>query len=389
MSDENSQIEGGGRKVDPGFSRNMKIIGIFLIVVLGAFALLLFSVLGGGSKSSKSERVAISPGIQQGQVKSDGEQTPSMQRMLEERQAAEAAQAQKEGRSYVPTEAIGSVEPVVPAAPPPASTMQVSMENVNYQGNADQAQAIREGLRNQLMAIIPASVNQGAPRQSLSFNRDRQSTQSGSQASGQPGTGPGVAQPAARLPEPSRAIIPPLEIMTAKLANPITAIMGKPSYASALITSGEFKGAFLTGTSTLNENETIETNFTLMRFGDKGYKIDAIVLDEQTADAGVKGDIDRRILQRYVLPIAVAAAQGYYTAASQTGSTVLAVGVGTGATSAPPPTSEQARNAGIAAGLGIASKDIQKNAEQPIRASVSRDMTIGILFRAAVKDEIK
>ena len=127
----------------------------------------------------------------------------------------------------------------------------------------------------------------------------------------------------------------------------------------------------------------------MMRLGNKGYKIDAIVLDEQTADAGVKGSVDRRILQRYVLPVALAAAQGYYQASSQTGSTILAVTTGTAASSTPAPTSEQAQNAGIAAGLGIASKEVQKSAAEPIRSSVSRDMSIGILFRAAVKDEIK
>jgi hypothetical protein len=386
VSDSTIQAE-GGRTVDPGFKRNMKIIGGFVVVV-AVIVLFLVMTAGGSEKPSGGARVvSIDQGMSTGQAKGEIEQTPAMQAKLQQIQQAEAAEAKKEGRSYVPTESIGRLEPVEPPAPPPTpSTMQVAQNNMQTGGmSQEQLQSIREGLRTQLAMIVPTQVQSGAPRQSLSF-RDERAAQSGP-ATTQPASPAATAGLSNQSAGP--VIVPPLEIVAAKLANPITAIMGKPSYASAIIMAGPLKGAFLTGTSTLNENETIETTFTTMRLGNKGYKVDAIILDEQTADAGVKGDVDRRILQRYVLPVAVAAAQGYFTASAQTGSTVLAVSTGTAAIGQPPPTSEQARNAGIAAGLGIAGKEVQKSANEPIRSSVQRDMTIGILFRAAVKDEIK
>lgn len=396
MSESTIQAE-SGRQVDPGFKRNMKVIGGFMVAVLVVVGVVLYGAMsGGGTPSGKNANVvSIDQGMAAGQAKPELEQTPAMQAKLQQMQQAEAEKAQREGRSYVPAEAIGKVEPVeppAPVAPPPtASTMQVSQNNMQVGGmSQDQMQAIREGLRTQLALIVPAQVSSGAPRQSLSF-RDAQESGRGNApaAGGAPATPGAPAAASAVAGSNAPTIVPPLEIVPARLANPITAIMGKPSYASAIITAGPLAGAFLTGTSTLNENETIETTFTTMRLGNKGYKVDAIILDEQTADAGVKGEMDRRILERYVLPVAVAAAQGYFTAASQTGSQILAVSTGTAAVGSPAPTSEQARNAGAAAGLRIASQEVQKAANQPIRSSVTRDMTIGILFRAAVKEEIK
>lgn len=396
MSDSDATIsdtgEGGGRKVDPGFSRNIKIIGGVLAVVIVIVVFIVWKAFG-NSGAGNARAVKIDQGMTTGQQKTDIEQTPAMQAKLQQIQLAESEKAQKEGRSYVPAEAIGTVEPVPPPTPMPTptpSTMQVANSNMAYGGgmSQDQMQTIREGLRTQLAMIVPQQVAAGSPRQSLSFRDDRKDKADEPKTGTQPAT---ASSAIASINNQSAAttIVAPLEIVAAKLANPITAIMGKPSYASATISAGPLKGAFLIGTSTLNENETIETSFTMMRVGNKAYKIDAIILDEQTADAGVKGNVDRRLLQRYVLPVALATAQGYYTAASQTGSTILAVTTGTAGTTSPPPTTDQAINAGVAAGLGIAGKEVQKAANEPIRSSVNRDMTIGILFRAAVKDEIK
>lgn len=382
------------RPVDQGFLRTLKIVGAVVVVAVALVIYLLVKYASGGSSSGDSGAAAvINAGANSVQEKQDAQQSDAMQQMLRQRQAMEAEQARREGRTHIPSEVVGSVEPVKQAPAPelPPSTMQNAYANVNYGGgpNSDQIQTLRAGLRNQLLAIVPQPSDSGdGVRQSISVDR-RQQSSAGQSGSDQPVAQQRVSAQASSQSASSQAggsgqvLIQALEIVTGKLANPITAIMGKPSYASALITSGPFAGAFLTGTSTMNENETIEVTFNMMRFGNKAYKIDAIVLDEQTANAGVQGDIDRRLLQRYLLPITVAMAQGYFAASAQTGSTLI-TGTGTIGTATPPPTYEQARNAGIAAGLGTLNKDVQKAAQEPIRSSVQRDMPIGILFRAPV-----
>lgn len=379
-----------GRRIDPGFSRNMKIIGALVAVVVLAMVFMFYKMFSGGNTSAPPEgAVNVNAGSNAGQLRNDMSQTEAMQKMLLERQAQEAEAARRQGRSHIPSEAVGSVEQVKPAEPPPQqSTYQNTAYNMTNPAAEQQLQTLRAGLRVQLESIIQPSISQGdGVRQSLRVEQRDQPRNAQASADSQAG----AATQRVNTPTPATqpVVIQALEIMTGKLANPITALMGKPSYASALVTSGPFAGAFLVGTSTMVETESIETTFTTMRHGNKAYKIDAIVLDEQTAKAGMDGNVDRRILQRYVLPVTVAAAQGYYQASAQTGTSVIGAVSGTLGTATPAPTSEQARNAGIAAGLQIASREAQKAAQEPIRSSVERDMAIGILFRAPVREELR
>ena len=106
--------------------------------------------------------------------------------------------------------------------------------------------------------------------------------------------------------------------------------------------------------------------------------------------AAIDGTVDRRVLQRYVMPIALAMAQGFYTAKAQTGSTITSIGGAGGATAAisvPVPTTEQARSAGIAKGLEIAGQDVQKQAQLPLLVTRERSYPIGVLFTAPVLED--
>lgn len=386
------------RTMDKGFLRNMKIIiGVVIAfcLVVGVFVVNSF----GGSKKG-NEAVSVNPGMSAGQLKVGEDQTPAMQDKLRAQQLADAERARQEGRSYIPQDAVGKTIPVEPAKDPSIrqtsmpmpvptdSTMQYTMNSIGVSGSGSRQDAdMRKALETQMANIFPSVVAQGNVRQSIS--RDGGAA-GGAPAQSSAAAAQSVAAGAPALSQTTSApLIQALEIHTGKLSNPITAIKGKPAYSSALITSGPFAGAFLTGTSTLNDVETIDTVYTAMRFGNKAYRIDAIVLDEQTADAGMRGDVDRRLLQRYALPIAVAMAQGYFAAAAQTGTQVISGTGGVLGTQTPAPTEEQALNAGKAAAMGIIQKDVQQAAQQPIRASVPSQMHIGILFRAPVKEEIK
>lgn len=385
------------RPIDKGFLRNVKVIGGAVAVVSVIVVFVAYKSIG-SSGSKVNESVSVNTGIPVGQMKNGEDQTPAMQEKLRAQQLADAERARREGRSYIPEDPIGSVQPVTPAAERPSapapmpteSTMQVTMSNLatsSGYGGGQQDGNMRKALEAQMAMMFPTSVAEGGQaRQSIS----RATTQAPASGSAASGAGQAQASAAGAASSGSAApVIQALEIHTAKLANPITAIKGKQAYSSAIITSGPFAGAFLTGTSTLNDVENIETVYNMMRIGNKAYRVDAIVLDEQTADAGMRGDIDRRILQRYVLPISVALAQGYFTAAAQTGTQVVSGTGGVLASQTPAPTEEQALNAGRAAAMGIIQRDVQQAAQAPIRASVNRDMNIGILFRAPVKDEVK
>ncbi len=135
-------------------------------------------------------------------------------------------------------------------------------------------------------------------------------------------------------------------------------------------------------------DESLEINFTQMRFGEKTYAIDVIVLDQATTANAIAGNVDRRILQRYVLPITLATAQGFFAAKAAVGSVTVNVGTDA-AVATPPPTSEQARAAGMAEGFRIAGQDVQRAAALPIVVSAARGTSVGLLFRSPVTEEIK
>lgn len=373
------------KKIDPGFAKNVKIIagvGITaIVVVVGLFVFM-------KPKSTVDTNVNMMAARGGPSQTTGAEPTPAMDKKLSERQSIEAKEAEKRGATYFPKESIGKTTPVETPA-------EVKVEPQPYGGSqyrpalqADPSDQMRlAGLKRQLDAIFPDSKNQsgsGELRQTLSGERGQQQMgglrQSLDQA-GSPASATGTLNQ-------GRKVITALEIHVGEMANPINVGQGKTSFASARITSGRFSGAYLIGTATLNDEETIETKFTDMRYGNQSFKIDAIVLDEQTADAGLRGDIDRRILQRYVLPVTLGTVQGYVTAKSQAGTTVV-IGAG-GATqmSTPVPTEDQAVNAGIAVGLQQAQSDVQKEAQKPIRGATRRGLSVGILFRSDVMEGV-
>lgn len=54
----------------------------------------------------------------------------------------------------------------------------------------------------------------------------------------------------------------------------------------------------------------------------------------------------------------------------------------------PPPSSAQARSAGIAKGLEIAGNEVQKEAAKPLRFTMENNTPMGIMFRAPVRETV-
>lgn len=379
-----------GKGFDPGFVRNMKVI---IGVVAIAFGIVISLVLALRGNSRDDTGVNVNA-MNTGSVQTRKEDpTPAMQRKLEGVQQREAEEAMASGKTYIPKESIGATVPVAPLpAGPGPSTMQM---NNAYVAPTQLDQKRVEGLRRQLDALFPSTIVSGSPRQSLEPDRNAQAAVRQAAPSGTPDAAATVKK---------NVVIPALEIVAGQMANPMNVGQGKTQFASARITAGKFAGAYLTGVATMTENESIEVAFKDMRIGNKAYKIDAIVLDEQTADSGLRGDVDRRILARYVLPMTVGFMQGYFKARSQTGtSAVLATGnfaaspttaasaataMGAVITTTPAPTMEQATAAGVAVGLQQAQSDVERNAALPIRSATNSGVPIGILFRTAVLEEV-
>jgi len=363
--------EGTKKKLDPGFSRNLKIIA----GALGAVVLLV--VLAAMVQSGPGKDDVRQSDLQVGgsNVQPAGQITPAMENMLREQQQIEAAAAAEKGKSYIPPDTTGRTETVnvLPVQMSPSSYEAAAIQN-NAQPSA-QDQRRREGLERQLAAYLNESERADSARVRVVAEK----VDGGSTAT----TNSVVAAPTGS----SQQIVPGLEIVAGTLAGDLNVPAGTSVFASALVRSGVLNGAFMVGSARVVD-EALEINFTQMRFGTKTYAIDAIVLDQDTTANAIAGNVDRRILQRYVFPIALATAQGFFSAKAAVGS--IAVNVGEAAAVATPAASgEQARAAGVAEGIKLAGQEVQRTAAKPIVVSAVRGTSVGLLFRSPVTEEIK
>jgi intracellular multiplication protein IcmE len=393
-----SQI--GARRLDPGFSRNLKIIAGTLIVAILVVVALVMRL--GGQEIKAAPRSDVSLGTPAGQMVSS-ELTPDMRKRLDAKQKEESSTAAQRNQSYIPPDLPSATSPVTAVGPAPGES---SFAHAGAPANqyartlSEEDQRRREGLNRQMAVLVgeESSVNGGV----------RQTIRAQDEAAGRqvvPGVGPlaagpaGVVAPAAagsvtqstagaNAQAAAKVLVPGLDIAAGELASSLRVPANASTFASARVTSGPAAGAYMIGTAKVVD-EGLEIAFTQMRLGEKVYKVDAIVLDETTAANALSGNVDRRLLQRYVLPVALAAAQGVALAKSLTGSTVVTVGLTGSGIETPPPTAEQARAAGVAAGLQVASNEIQKNANAPIIVSKEMRSAVGILFRAPVTEDTR
>lgn len=377
---------GGGdspqRSIAPGFRRNMIIIGA---AMAAALVLMIIMLVGAGSsKNKQAEPSRVEMGM--GQATRADNMSPEMRRKLEEKQREEAAQAAEQNKSYVPPDPPAVLSPVA-AGPGGAgqSALALGGAPVTQYANTTHSEADarrREGLQRQLAALMEVT-SEGGVRQSIAHAAASApgGASGAGAAAGASGSGP------TRVSGPARAVlVPGLEISAGVLTSDLKIPEGASSYASARVVSGPAKGGFLVGQASVVP-DGLSIRFTHMRLGNKVYAVDAIALDEGTAGSAVSANVDHRILQRYVFPVVLAAAQGFYTALAQTGSTVVDMGVGSVGIATPAPTSEQARNAGIATAATIAQNSVQKAAAAPLIVSREASYPIGLLFREPVYED--
>lgn len=371
------------RAIAPGFKRNMLIVGG--VAVAAVLVVVVMLMAAGSSKQSQADASRIEMGLGQA-ARSDG-MSPDMRRKLEEKQREEAAVAAERNKSYVPPDPPVVMTPVN-AGPGGAgqSALALGGAPVTQYANttANEADARRrEGLTRQLAMLVDQSVD-GGVRQSVSgLAAAPAHAPASASTAGAAGAAPA---PNALKSGDRRVLIPGLEIAAAVLSSDLKIPEGSSGFASARIVSGPAKGGYLVGqASVLGDGLSIK--FTQMRLGTRVFVVDAIALDETTASNAVSGNVDNRVLQRYVFPVVLAAAQGFYNALAQTGSTAVDMGVGTVGIATPAPTTEQARSAGIASATALAQSAVQKAAAAPIVVSREMSYPIGLMFREPVYED--
>ena len=359
--------------LDPGFKRNILLIGgVALVAILAVLVLLLPS----RAQSTSAGRADLSLGTSSTQTVDN--LTPEMTKKLEAKQAEEAADAARRNQSYIPPDTSPVAPYAAPTGPGQSSFAQGTSPVTHTSANPEADNHRREGLMRQLGAMIEPTNEQAGVRQRVQREGGTATANASKASSSDTTTGTGT---------PARTLVPGLEISAAVLTNDMKVPANGSAFASARVTSGPAAGAFMIGQAKVVD-EMLEVSFTQMRLDSKTYKIDAIVLDEKTASNAIEGNVDRRILARYVMPVALAVAQGFATAKAQTGSTVVIVGGSGAGVSAPAPTSAQATAAGVAAGMQIAAQETQKASQQPIVVSMGMNFPVGILFRAPVLEEV-
>jgi intracellular multiplication protein IcmE len=375
-----------GKTLDKGLRRNLVIIGGVLVATVVGVVVLFMSRSSGSSdgKGAADLHAINTQPTGNGQSNPQGV-SPATRDMLQKAQLEEAEAARRKGQSYVPADQMGApikVEPqgaqgangqFVPNAQTGAQPIQVSEQE---RRRDDMRQ---KGLEAQIKALLGATVVGEAPT--------RVEFKTAGAAAAANGNGSVTGQQrqqdggAAQAPDQGPVVVDALEIFAGSTASPMDTY--KTGWASARINSGRLQGAYLIGNATMID-EGLQVVYTAMRWNGKTYKVDAIALDESEATNAVSADLDHRYMQRYVMPVLMAAVGGYTTARAQTGSQVVATTTGV-SISQPAPTKEQAINAGEAAATGIAQRAVDKEAQMPIRASLPANSPIGIMFRQPLR----
>lgn len=368
-NEEASAAIGGGEptaRVDPGFKRNVRVIGIVIVlavIVMGALVVMMRS--GAKAVTENSSNISLQDSSP---VKSNDGLTPAMREKLIRAQTRESGEAGSKEQSYIPPDILPEkLEPR--PAPNPAQQLPIYAQGTAV-SDPNQDRRNQERLR--------------AAEQMLAGMLQRPVVERVAIAKIDP---PPAAAPRSAASAPvggtgQDALVEIMEIFGARLTSPVDT--DKSTYASAEITTGKLAGALLIGSVKLL-GEGLEFKFTGMRFNRVTYPINAIALDAATSTSAIDGELDRKVLTRYVFPVVMAAVGGYATARSQVATTTTSMGYGSDyGVARPAPTGQQAAAAGVAAAVQIANQAVGQAARTPVRVSMAAGESIGVMFREVV-----
>lgn len=369
------------KRLDPGFKRNLKILGGAAVVVVLIVGTLAF--VGHGKRDANLQSGIDLTGGRT--VPQDGAVPAAIQEKSDRVDRAQSQQAAMAGQSYVPPPPSG--QPIAYGSDRVASQAGVGggtqVVYVNQQPQPQQNGSQSDALQRQVQRIV-AVMSPGDTRISISAQTNNQSRPAASSSQ----TTTKADTTAATVAKAT--LVPALEIYAGEIANDVSTDRG--GFTSVKINSGPAAGGVLEGKSTLVGGEYLSTNLTALKLNGETYLVSAKLVDEVTSDRVLRGDLDRKIFTRYVMPIAIAGVQKYFDARSQTGSYVTngvpasdgGVYIGTTGIATPAPSTQQALDAGIAKGLEMANQGVSKSANEPADAKLPFGQSVGVVFLAPV-----
>ena len=403
----------GKRKFDPGFSRNMLVVVGAAVLAVVVIILVLFFFSGGAKNAQQGSSISIGGSPQQS---NDG-LTPAMREKLARAQTKEAESAARQGESYIPPDVLPSA-PNEPMVTPEAQARAMEAQR-QAADNAKQANDERNQMKLAAAQQMLANTLTRPDVERVSVEKVAVAAQAAGGADAK------QAPVVAAADEDGDLLVDMMEIFGARLVSPVDTDLS--DYASAEITTGKLAGAFLIGKVVL-AGEGAQFQFTGMRFKKSTYAINAMALDQATSTSAVRGELDRKLLQRYVFPVAMAYVGALATAKAQvptvavplSGGNVVntqpsglagnvlggagaaaaagasnallgALGSGTQGVATeygitrPVPTDAQAKAAGVAAAVNAGNQLTSKLAAEPIRVSMANGTSIGIMFREPVR----
>ncbi len=303
-------------------------------------------------------------------------QTPAMQQAFreDEERRVEAAMRNNSSVSPVisrpmsPREAVQQPEVAVRAVPaeaPPAQ--QIAMAP---RATPEMIDAIRQQQREliQKWAQKPKSAQ-------IKMNDEKQNQGAASQA--EP-SGSVSAASAAQGPVLARAVA----IYYAVAGN--SANSDRPGPVKAKLLSGPLKDAELIG-SFQRVDEVLVIKYTTLSMPDGTEKqVDGYAIDPNSAEPGVAGEVDRRYMERYVLPLAASFIQGFGQAVARAGTTTTTGLLGTTTSTGPTVLKDQIM-IGVGEAGASAGRLITENKPNGPLVTMKVGDPLGIMFIKSVR----
>lgn len=373
------------RKAHPGFTRNIKVIGLVVFLcVCGVVALL------ASRKSGTSMTASEIPNVD-GRGGKRAPESPHYTQALKRANSDELAKAEQTGTSFVPSlsDRVGpdSLERDLQNRTSAAAAIP---ERIDYQhpGGAPQT---AQG--QQLPALPPPSAGLLQQVQTLATQWDNPPQQQeilGIQKKVEADPAATVKATPAQTEQANRTQTsqPPIILAGDRFYGHLetgidTAVSPE---VSAIIDQGPCKDARLMGAGKLT-NEAVGATFSTMTCKGKSVSITAIALNEETFTTSLPADLDRHIVERVAIPGILGALGSAGSTYSNAGSTVTQNPLG-GVTQVnnPNPSTKQLVGAGVAGGIqGMQGVIQQQAAAMPtITGKVKMGTTVLIQFKTDV-----
>lgn len=406
-SPEDFSSQEAKKSLSPAAKFGIVIGGVFLVIGGSLF-------IGRQEISDPTSSISVRADLDStpgGAVQSE---SPRYQELLEQSNEQAAAEAAREGRTFIPTpervlqniedleagnrieepEAVPEPEvieapvsrpaPVVVQAPPtPRVTNRPAVNTVTHLATDEQLEnPYREAILRQMGALsaAPSKPSIRIADTGVADAAERRRAEA-IERGGQPspaGTGTGSSDAAGEV------LVPAGDIIYAEtLTSTNSDLSGSPVLVE--LTTGEHRGSKLIGDFTVNpSSDSMVIEFTSMTTPDgETYPVSAFAVDGMSAEVAVASDVNRRYLGRYGPILASAFITSYAGARSEPSQSLTTIGDDT-AVIQDPHTTEQSLYAGLSAAAEAIGADMIANAPKGPKIILRDGWPIAVLFTTSV-----